>query len=147
EEISYGLYQVADATDGSLARAGENLLLADTLAEQVAKHAKMMISRVRTLSADELKAIVVAHPLRSVGYNFEVPVLPAAFVTADTGTGFVHNAPGHGEDDFELMVGADRDYPKKNPDAFSLVQPDGSYAPHVPVFAGKRILTPDGKDG
>jgi isoleucyl-tRNA synthetase len=146
-DISYGLYQVADATDGSLARVGENLLLADTLAEQVAKHAKMMISRVRTLSQEELAALVVAHPLRSVGYDFEVPVLPAAFVTADTGTGFVHNAPGHGEDDFELMVGTDRDYPKKNPDAFSLVQPDGSYAPHVPVFAGKRILSAEGKDG
>jgi isoleucyl-tRNA synthetase len=146
-EISYGLYQIADATDGSLARPGENLLLADTLAEQVAKHAKMMISRVRTLSTDELKALVAAHPLRSVGYGFDVPVLPAAFVTADTGTGFVHNAPGQGEDDFELMVGLDRQYPAKNPDAFSLVQPDGSYAPQVPVFAGKRILTPEGKDG
>jgi isoleucyl-tRNA synthetase len=146
-DISYGLYQVADATDGSLARPGENLLLADTLAEQVAKHAKMMISRVRTLSNDELKSLVAAHPLRSLGYGFDVPVLPAAFVTADTGTGFVHNAPGHGEDDFELMVGMDRQYPAKNPDAFSLVQPDGSYAPHVPVFAGKRILTPEGKDG
>ena len=146
-EISYGLYQIADASDGSMARAGENLLLADTLAEQVAKHAKMMISRVRTVPADELKTLVAAHPLRSVGYDFEVPVLPAAFVTADTGTGFVHNAPGHGEDDFELMVGADRDYPRKNPDAFNLVLPDGSYAPNVPVFAGKRILTPEGKDG
>ena len=146
-EISYGLYQVADATDGSLARPGENLLLADTLAEQVAKHAKMMISRVRTVSNAELASLVAAHPLRSVGYTFEVPVLPAAFVTADTGTGFVHNAPGHGEDDFELMVGMDRDYPRKNPDAFSLVQPDGSYAPQVPVFAGKRILTAEGKDG
>src|SRR3569833_92447 len=129
-DISYGLYQVADA-----------------LAEQVAKHAKMMISRVRTLSNDELKSLVASHPLRSVGYGFEVPVLPAAFVTADTGTGFVHNAPGHGEDDFELMVGTDRQCPAKDPDAFSLVQPDGSYAPHVPVFAGKRILTPEGKDG
>ena len=146
-EISYGLYQIADATDGSLARPSEHLLLADTLAEQVAKHAKMMISRVRTVPAEELKSLVAAHPLRSVGYDFEVPVLPGAYVTADTGTGFVHTAPGHGEDDFELMVGADRDYPKKNPDAFSLVQPDGSYAPHVPAFAGKRILTPEGKDG
>jgi isoleucyl-tRNA synthetase len=90
---------------------------------------------------------VAAHPLRSLGYTFEVPVLPAGFVTADTGTGFVHNAPGHGEDDFELMVGRDRDYPAKNPDAFALVQPDGSYAPQVPHFAGKRILTPEGKDG
>ncbi|MFO1248899.1 MAG: isoleucine--tRNA ligase [Alphaproteobacteria bacterium] len=146
-EISYGLYEVADATDGSLARPSEHLLLADTLAEQVAKHAKMMISRVRTVTADELKSLVAAHPLRSVGYDFEVPVLPAAFVTADTGTGFVHNAPGHGEDDFELMVGNDRDYPAKNPEAFSLVLPDGSYAPHVPHFAGKRILTDEGKDG
>ena len=50
-EISYGLYQIADAADGSLARAGEQLLLADTLAEQVAKHAKMMLSRVRTVTA------------------------------------------------------------------------------------------------
>ena len=146
-EISYGLYQVADATDGSLARASEQLLLADTLAEQVAKHAKMMLSRVRTVTADELKGLVAAHPLRSLGYNFEVPVLPAAFVTADTGTGFVHNAPGHGEDDFELMLSLDRDYPAKNPDAFGLVLPDGSYAPQVPAFAGKRILTPEGKDG
>ena len=146
-EISYGLYQVADATDGSLARPSEQLLLADTLAEQVAKHAKMMLSRVRTVTADELKSLVAAHPLRSLGYSFEVPVLPAGFVTADTGTGFVHNAPGHGEDDFELLVGMDRDYPIKNPDAFSLVLPDGSYAADVPGFAGKRILTPEGKDG
>jgi isoleucyl-tRNA synthetase len=146
-DISYGLYEVADATDGSLARPSEHLLLADTLAEQVAKHAKMMLSRVRTVPADELKDLVAAHPLRSLGYDFEVPVLPAGFVTADTGTGFVHNAPGHGEDDFELMLSLDRDYPAKNPDAFALVQPDGSYAPHVPAFAGKRILTPEGKDG
>jgi isoleucyl-tRNA synthetase len=146
-EISYGLYEVADATDGSLARPSEHLLLADTLAEQVAKHAKMMISRVRTVPAEELKTLVAAHPLRSLGYSFDVPVVPAGFVTADTGTGFVHNAPGHGEDDFELMLSLDRDYPAKNPDAFSLVQPDGSYAPQVPAFAGKRILTPEGKDG
>jgi len=146
-EISYGLYEVADATDGSLARTSEHLLLADTLAEQVAKHAKMMLSRVRSVPAEELKSLVAAHPLRSLGYDFDVPVLPAAFVTADTGTGFVHNAPGHGEDDFELMLSLDRDYPAKNPDAFALVQPDGSYAPHVPAFAGKRILTPEGKDG
>ncbi len=146
-EISYGLYQVADATDGSLARRSEQLLLADTLAEQVAKQAKMMLSRVRTVTAEELKQLVAAHPLRSLGYSFEVPVLPGAHVTADTGTGFVHTAPGHGEDDFELMLAMDRDYPAKNPDAFGLVQPDGSFAASVPGFAGKRILTPEGKDG
>ncbi len=146
-EISYGLYEVADATDGSLARPSEHLLLADTLAEQVAKHAKMMLSRVRTVTADELKSLVAAHPLRSLGYSFDVPVLPGAHVTADTGTGFVHTAPGHGEDDFELIMSVYPDFARNNPDAFNVVLPDGSFAPHVPAFAGKRILTPEGKDG
>src|ERR1700742_359827 len=146
-EISYGLYKIADAAGESLARAGEQLLLADTLAEQVAKQAKAMLSRVRTVTTEELKSLVAAHPLRSQGYTFDVPVLPGAHVTADTGTGFVHTAPGHGEDDFELVMATWPDYARTNPDAFNIVQPDGSFAPHVPVFAGKRILTPEGKDG
>jgi isoleucyl-tRNA synthetase len=146
-EISYGLYQVADATDGSLARPSEQLLLADTLAEQVAKHAKAVLSRVRTVEAEELKSLVAAHPLRSLGYTFEVSVLPGAHVTADTGTGFVHTAPGHGEEDFELILSAYPDYARSNPDAFNVVLPDGSFAPGVPAFAGKRILTDEGKDG
>src|SRR6201996_3690735 len=48
-EISYGLYQVADAAGESLARVGDSLLLADELAEQVAKNAKAVLSRVRTV--------------------------------------------------------------------------------------------------
>ncbi|MGZ5922305.1 MAG: isoleucine--tRNA ligase [Rhizomicrobium sp.] len=146
-EISYGLYQIADASDGSLAKPGEQLLLADLLAEDVAKKAKMMLSRVRTVEQAELSTLVCGHPFRSLGYEFEVPLLAGAHVTADAGTGFVHTAPGHGEDDFELMTSTYSEYAAKNPDAFSLVEPDGSYGPKVPYFAGKRILTPEGKDG
>ena len=146
-EISYGLYQVADAAADSLARAGENLLLADGLAEQVARHAKAVLTRVRDVRVEELDGAVAAHPFRSIGYGFDVPVLAGDHVTADTGTGFVHTAPGHGEDDFELMMTAFPGYAAANPDAFNLVQPDGSYGPDVPHFAGKRILTDDGKDG
>ncbi len=146
-EISYGLYQIADAADGSLARAGEQILLADLLAEEVAKQAKMMVSRVRTVEQSELAGQVAAHPFRSLGYGFEVPLLAGGHVTADAGTGFVHTAPGHGEDDFELVTSTYPGYAGSNPDAFSLVEPDGSYGPNVPYFAGKKILTPDGKDG
>jgi isoleucyl-tRNA synthetase len=146
-DISYGLYQIADAADGSLARPGEQILLADLLAEEVAKQAKMMVSRVRTVEQSELKGIVAAHPFRSLGYDFEVPLLPGAHVTADTGTGFVHTAPGHGEDDFELVTSTFPGYAAKNPDAFAVVEPDGSFSAKVPHFAGKRILTPEGKDG
>ncbi|HKD46934.1 MAG TPA: isoleucine--tRNA ligase [Rhizomicrobium sp.] len=146
-DISYGLYQIADAADGSLARAGEQILLADLLAEDVAKQAKMMLSRVRTVEQAELKGLVAAHPFRSLGYAFEVPLLQGAHVTADTGTGFVHTAPGHGEDDFELVTSVFPGYAAENPDAFSVVEPDGSFSEKVPHFAGKRILTPDGKEG
>ena len=38
----------------------------------------MMLSRVRTVPHDELKSLVAAHPLRSLGYDFDVPVLPGA---------------------------------------------------------------------
>jgi isoleucyl-tRNA synthetase len=146
-DISYGLYEIADAADGSLARTGEHLLLADSLAEDVAKQAKMMISRIRGVDASVLRRLVAAHPFRSLGYDFEVPLLPGAHVTADTGTGFVHTAPGHGEDDFELVTSTFPGYAAKNPDAFSVVEPDGSFSAKVPYFAGKRILTPEGKDG
>ena len=146
-DISYGLFEVADAADGSLARASEHLLLADELAEQVAKQAKMMLSRIRTVEQSELKGLVCAHPLRSQGYTFDVPLLAGGHVTADTGPGFVHTAPGHGEDDFELMMASEPGYAAKNPDAFALVQPDGTFSENVPLFAGKAILTPEGKDG
>ena len=99
------------------------------LAEEVAKHAKMMLSRVRTVEQAELASLVCAHPFRGQGYDFDVPLLPGEHVTADTGTGFVHTAPGHGEDDFELMTSTYPDYAAKHPDAFSLVEPDGSFNP------------------
>jgi isoleucyl-tRNA synthetase len=107
----------------------------------------MMVSRVRTVEQSELKKIVAAHPFRSLGYEFQVPLLAGAHVTAEAGTGFVHTAPGHGEDDFELVTSAFPGYAAKNPDAFAVVEPDGSFSAKVPYFAGKRILTPEGKDG
>ena len=42
------------------------------------------------------------HPLHGQGYDFDVPLLAGDFVTDVDGTGFVHIAPGHGEDDFVL---------------------------------------------
>jgi isoleucyl-tRNA synthetase len=146
-DISYGLYEIADAADGALARAGERILLADALAETAAKDARMMLSRLRTVEKPELASLVASHPLRGLGYEFEVPLLAGSHVTADAGTGFVHTAPGHGEDDFELLTSTYPGYAAKNPDAFSLVEPDGSFGPKVPHFAGKRILTAEGKDG
>ncbi|MGC9953651.1 MAG: isoleucine--tRNA ligase [Rhizomicrobium sp.] len=145
EVLQYALYEVTEVSEGSLAIRGEKLILAHQLADTVATHAKMSIEELRSVLPDELHEMVCAHPFHGRGYEFEVPVLPGEHVTADTGTGFVHTAPGHGEDDFELMLALDKDYPVKNPDAFGIITAEGAFAPNVPLFAGNFILSRDGK--
>ena len=142
--MDYALYEVESVSDGGLPAAGEKLLLSDALADQTAKHSKVTLKRIAKVDPHGL---VAAHPLRGLGYEFDVPVLPGDHVTADTGTGFVHTAPGHGEEDFALLTSLNRNYTRENPDAFGIVKEDGSFAGGVPIFAGKRILTPEGKDG
>jgi len=144
--MSYGLYEVTSAEEGALACVGEKLLLADGLAEQTAKHSKITLTLVREVPVRALARLVCAHPFHGKGYDFDVPLLAGEHVTADTGTGFVHTAPGHGEDDFDIVLSyLGKDYPAKNPDAFAVITADGAFAPNVPIFAGKYILSRDGK--
>ncbi len=140
--MDYGVYQVIEAGEGALGRLGEKVALADALAEMTAKHAKVTLNRLATLNPEGL---VAAHPLRGKGYEFDVPLLSGDHVTADTGTGFVHTAPGHGEEDFELILENFPDYMITNPDAFGVVAADGSFTEHAPGFTGKFILSRDGK--
>ncbi|MDH5749062.1 MAG: class I tRNA ligase family protein, partial [Rhodospirillales bacterium] len=79
---------------------------------------------------------VCHHPLHGKGYEFEVPVLPADFVDVETGTGFVHIAPGHGTDDWELGVKNDLPIPET-------VGDDGVFYDHVPLFAGVHVFKAD----
>ena len=48
------------------------------------------------------------HPLATLGYDFDVPLLDGDHVTDDTGTGFVHTAPGHGADDYNIWMATRR---------------------------------------
>ncbi len=133
EEIDYALVVVETVSEGSLARPGEHLLVAlpllpDTLAEAgIGQH---IVRRV--LKGRELAGTVCAHPLRGRGYDFDVPLLPAEFVTTDQGTGFVHIAPGHGEDDWELGLRHGLPVPET-------VGPDGTFLAHVACFAGVHV--------
>jgi len=140
--MDYALYEVDSVSEGALAAVGEKLVLLDALADQVAKHSKITLKRVAKIDP---KGVVAAHPLRGQGYEFDVPLLPGEHVTADTGTGFVHTAPGHGEEDFELILSNFPDYARTNPEAFNVVGPDGSFTKNAPGFEGKFILDRDGK--
>ena len=145
-KISYGLYRVDEAAEGANCKPGEHLILADTLAARVLDAGKLTATRLRDV--DPGRVSTCHHPLHGGGFGFDVPMLPGDHVTDDTGTGFVHTAPGHGEEDYELWI-AQRNNPviKANPDIPHTVAEDGSFYPHVPLFAGKKVLTPEGKDG
>ena len=135
--LAYGLYEVIEVADGAFARAGERILLADALADQTAKHAKIVLRRAGDVNPEGL---LCRHPFHGAGYEFDVPLLPGEHVTADTGTGFVHTAPGHGEEDFALGRAHNLEVPRT-------IDEEGRFYPEVPLFAGKRVLTPEGKDG
>ena len=142
-EIAYGLYEVTAMETGlefePWAKPGDRLIVADKLAEDVFKAAKIATwTRVDDLNPSGLEC---AHPLAALspGYGFSVPLLAGDHVTDDAGTGFVHTAPGHGADDFEVWKAHGH---HEVPDT---VDPDGAYYDHVPLFAGLKVLETEGK--
>jgi isoleucyl-tRNA synthetase len=142
-EIAYGLYEVTAMEEGlefaPWAKPGDRLIVADKLAEHVFKAAKIAAwTRVYDINPSGLEC---AHPLAALdsGYGFSVPLLAGDHVTDDAGTGFVHTAPGHGADDFEVWRAHGH---HEVPDT---VDPDGAYYPHVPLFAGLKVLETEGK--
>jgi isoleucyl-tRNA synthetase len=137
--MDYGVYRVDAVDAGSLAQPGETLVLSQGLAAQVFADAKVTgHTLLASVSGADLAGTIAHHPLKTHaqaegGYAFNVPLLPGDFVTSDTGTGFVHIAPGHGEDDWHLGKTHGIPVPET-------VQADGTYHPSVPIFAGQSVL-------
>jgi isoleucyl-tRNA synthetase len=141
--ISYGLYKVTAAADDNWAKAGDVLLLADPLAADVMGAARVE-GYERVGDAGPLEGVMLRHPLAELApfWGYEVPMLEGDFVTDDAGTGFVHTAPSHGLDDYELFV--------KNGMVDRMthnVIEDSSFAEHVPFFAGLAVFDHKGKEG
>ena len=140
-DVTYAVFEVSETASGSAAIAGERLVIAQSLAGRVQAEAGIAAwSCLGELPGSALAGTICRHPLAGQGYEFEVPLLPAHFVDIETGSGFVHIAPGHGADDWEL--GQQHRLPV--PD---MVGDDGVFLPHVPLFAGRAVLTARGKDG
>ncbi|HKX09564.1 MAG TPA: isoleucine--tRNA ligase, partial [Stellaceae bacterium] len=139
-ELDYVLLRVTSANEKSHARIGETLVLAKSCRAAVEQVAGFQSEVVTDLKASDLEGAVTRHPLRGQGYDFDVRLFPGAFVTDTDGTGFVHIAPGHGVDDFELGQANGLEVPQT-------VAGDGTYYAHVPLFAGAVVYKPNGKPG
>ncbi len=141
ENYQYALFEVTVPYEGSRVRPGDRLLIGADLADRV--QGELRIEdwlRLGEIDGAALAGTICRHPLHESGYDFPVPLLPGAFVDLETGSGFVHIAPGHGTDDWELGV----QHGIAVPDT---VGPDGVFLDQVPLFAGRRVLTEDGKEG
>ncbi len=141
ENIDYTVIEITRTSSDSAASTGEHLIVAEALLSRFADEAGVEeFEVVRRLKGHELVGTSCRHPLNGKGYDFQVPLLPADFVEVVTGTGFVHVAPGHGADDWELGMRHGIEVPET-------VGPDGRFFEHIPIFAGRCVYYEDGKTG
>jgi len=151
ESFDYGLYEVKATPDECWANVGDRYILADKLAESVFTKARLendQWTRVRAVSADELAGLSLLHPLAGAeGSNGEWDDLrdfrAADFVTDEEGTGFVHCAPSHGMEEYELY----RDLGMLEQVITYNVMDDGGFRADLPFFGGHYILNRKGGEG
>ena len=127
-EVNYVLLQVGN----------ERLLIAESLVANVFLRAKIesptIISTVGNVKGTALEGLLLQHPF----YNRQVPILLGEHVTTDAGTGFVHTAPDHGADDFNVGV-------KYGIGTLNYIDDNGYYRPNVEIFAGDHVYKVDEK--
>jgi isoleucyl-tRNA synthetase len=151
-KIKYGLFEVTNAPPDNWAKAGDRLILAEDLAVEVMKQARVAdFRKLRILDPSEQFPMNCWHPFhgRNAGYDFLVPMLAGDHVTDDAGTGFVHTAPGHGREDFDVWMA---NAPKLEKQGFNTVIPytvdeNGAFTAQAPGFTGKRVITDKGEKG
>ncbi|MEL7112986.1 MAG: class I tRNA ligase family protein, partial [Pseudomonadota bacterium] len=149
ESIEYGLYEVQDVmTEEELgfapyAKPGDKLIVADALAQSVQDNAKIKAwSRLSAVDPSQLTTL--SHPLHALDpfFTHAITMLAGDHVTADAGTGFVHTAPAHGEDDFNVWVESGRTTQQIR----QIVDPDGRYTDEVAEpLRGLDIIRTSGK--
>jgi isoleucyl-tRNA synthetase len=139
-EIDYVLVDIVRTEEGSLAGIGDKLVVGLRRWPEVEKALRVGGVVLAAFKGGDLAGTICRHPLFGRGYDFAVPLLLGDFVTDADGTGFVHIAPGHGADDWELGQKHGIEVPQT-------VAGDGTYYPHVPLFAGRHVYWPNGKTG
>jgi isoleucyl-tRNA synthetase len=150
--IEYGLYEIVDAPSDNWANPGDLFVLADKPAVDIFRQARVTaFKRLHSIAADDLALLSCQHPLKGFGgnYELEVPLLPGDHVTDDVGTGFVHTAPGHGRDDFDVWTANAAKLHARgiNTTIPYTVDADGRFTEQAPGFAGRRVLTDEGEKG
>jgi isoleucyl-tRNA synthetase len=125
-EMEYSLVQCDDGPFGP-----ERLIVAEALLnETMFRYGIEHYHVVAYCQGKGLDKLVLQHPF----YDRQIPVILGEHVTTEAGTGAVHTAPGHGQDDY--VVGKRYGLPVDNP-----VDENGCFLPETELFAGEHVFT------
>ncbi len=130
EKLNYLLVKIID--DGDF--KNKKIVIAEALLDSVIKDCNLEKYEIlKKFSGKELKDTICNHPFFNLGYNYDIPLLEASFVTIEQGTGIVHCAPSHGPDDFNLCL-------NNGIKTIETVDGDGKYTKNVLLFEGIHIF-------
>ncbi len=130
ESLDYVVLQLNDEGDFK----NKKIVVAEALLESVVKDCEIKdYKKLHTFKGKEFHNTICNHPFFKIGYELDIPMLQARFVTTEQGTGIVHCAPSHGPDDFNLCI-------NNGIKAIETVDGDGKYTNHVKLFNGIHIF-------
>ncbi len=130
EALDYVLLELNDDNDYK----NRKIIVAEALLESVINECKIKnYKKLKTFKGKELKQTICRHPFLDLGFDYDIPMLQARFVTTEQGTGIVHCAPSHGPDDFNLCL-------NNGIKAIETVDGDGKYTNNVSLFEGIHIF-------
>ena len=130
ENLKYAIINIEDQTDFK----DKQIVVAEDLLKSILENCKIKkFKKVLTFLGKDFGGTICNHPFSEIGFDYDIPMLEASFVTKEEGTGIVHCAPSHGPDDFNLCL-------KNNIKVEETVDDDGKYTKHVPLFEGTHIF-------
>jgi len=130
ENLDYCIIQLEDDGDYK----NKKIVVSKELLDSVIKDCEINnFKEIKKFKGKEFKGTICSHPFLELGYDYEIPLLEARFVTTEQGTGIVHCAPSHGPDDFNLCL-------NHGIKAIETVDGDGKYTKNVPLFEGTHIF-------
>lgn len=137
KELEYVLLQIKSVNEKSIAKIGDKIVIAQKLKDSVMSECGIVKADVlNKFNGSDLEFTECEHPFKKIGYDFNIKVLEADFVTLEQGTGVVHIAPGHGADDYNLGI-------KFGIEVIQTVNDDGTYNNNAYGFEGEHVFKVD----
>ena len=139
QELRYKIIKIEqDYPELNLSKNEKLIIAEDLLSDFIELNQINSFNELENIANEKIGELTCKHPLESLGFEFDVKVFPSNHVTAENGTGFVHIAPNHGQEDFDLgqvhNLGNDPS-----------VNERGVYEKNINFFEGMHVFKSDEK--